>query len=265
MVQDRGVTRVSWVVSPMLRRSRSAAVLVAALAWLLVACTGDGETTTGRRPGRPPGPRPVVYVAVGASETAGVGADHPGQGWPEVLRRAHLPEGTAYTNLGIPGATVAQALDQELPRALSIRPSLVTVWLNANDLIAGVAPATYESQLGQLVRALRRGGATKVLVANTPPLEFLPAYVDCRRPQPARRCPFGPLPPPPALVSAAVANYNAAIKRVADAEGAVLVDLHAAALRQRAMGAFDPLVSTDGFHPSTLGHSAVADTFAEAL
>ena len=259
----KGMTSARSVVGPLPRRSHRAAALGAALVWLLVACSGNGEAP-GRRSGLP-GPPPVVYVAVGASETAGVGADLPEQGWPEVLRRAHLPDGTAYTNLGIPGATVAQAIEQELPRALSLQPTLVTVWLNVNDLVAGVAPPTYESQLGQLVRALRRGGATKVLVANTPPLELLPAYVDCRRPQPARRCPFGPLLPPPALVSSAVGDYNAAIKRVADAEGAVLVDLHAAALRQDAKGALAPMVSRDGFHPSTLGHRAVADTFGEAL
>lgn len=238
-------------------------VVLLIVASLFSACFGGGRQPASEQ--RRPPPPPVVYIAVGASETAGVGADLPEQGWPEVLRRAHLPEGAAYTNLGVPGATVAQALDQELPRALALQPTLVTVWLNANDLIAGVAPATYEAQLGQLVRALRRGGTTRVLVANTPPLELLPAYMDCRRPEPGRRCPLGSLLPPPAVVSAAVGNYNAAIQRVADAEGAVLVDLHGAALRQQAKGRFAPLVSRDGFHPSTLGHRAVADTFAEAL
>lgn len=263
VVHHRGVTPASPVAAPTLLRRRAVLALVAsALAWLLVACWGDGDRPASPRTSGPP---PVVYVAVGASETAGMGADRPEQAWPEVLRREHLPERTAYTNLGIPGATVAQALDQELPRALPLQPTLVTVWLNVNDLLAGVAPATYEAQLGQLVRALRQGGDTKVLVANTPPLELLPAYVDCRRPQPARRCPLGPLLPPPALVAAAVSNYNAVIARVADAEGAVLVDLHAAALARQAKGGFAPLVGTDGFHPSPLGHRAVAETFAQAL
>lgn len=239
-------------------------MVASALAWLLVACSGEGD---GERPAARPasGPPPVIYVAVGASETAGVGADRPEQAWPEVLRREHLPERTAYANVGIPGATVAQALDHELPRALPLQPTLVTVWLNVNDLLAGVAPATYEAQLGQLVRALRRDGDAKVLVANTPPLELLPAYVDCRRPRSAQRCPLGPLLPPPALVSAAVSNYNAAIARVVDAEGAVLVDLHAAALDRQAEGGVAPLVGRDGFHPSTLGHRAVAEAFAQAL
>ena len=207
-----------------------------------------------------------MYVAVGASETVGVGADLPEQAWPEVLRRTHLPAGTAFTNVGIPGATVARALEQELPRALASQPTLVTVWLNVNDLLAGLAPDVYEAQLRRLVNALRRGGATKVLVANTPPLQLLPAYVACRSQPQAGLCrALAPLLPAPEAVAAAVDAYNVAIERVTAAEGAVLVDLHGASLRSNATGRWAPLVSRDGFHPSTLGHRAVADAFADAL
>jgi lysophospholipase L1-like esterase len=69
----------------------------------------------------------------------------------------------------------------------------------------------------------------------------------------------------PEAVASAVGAYNAAIARVASAEGAVVVDLHQAALRSRDEGRFESLVGRDGFHPSTLGHRAVADTFAAAL
>ena len=241
------------------------------LAALLVSCTsgGNGETASSRREGAPsapapsPAPPPTVYVAVGASETVGVGADLPEQAWPEVLRRTRLPEGTSFTNVGISGATVSQALTQELTKALALQPTLVTVWLNVNDLTAGVPAATYEGQLRQLVHALRRDGAAKVLVANTPPVEILPSYLACRA-RPTGLCALAAALPPEA-VAAAVDTYNAAIQRVAVAEGAVLVDLHAASRQAKAAGEFDALVARDGFHPSTLGHRAVADTFGSAL
>ncbi len=236
----------------------------AVLAVLLVACGSE------RRPvppaaDDPPLRRAEVYVAVGASETAGVGADLPEQAWPEVLRRTKLPAGTAFANLGIPGATVSRALAEELPPALAAAPTLVTVWLNVNDLVAGVPPAAYEAQLRRLVHGLRRDGATRVLVANTPALELLPAYLACTdRPQ-LGVCPAGLALPPPGTVAAAVAAYNEAVRRVADAEGAVLVDLHQASVRSHRSGRLPQLVSADGFHPSTLGHQAVADVFAQAL
>jgi len=241
------------------------ASLALLLAALLVGCTSGGSTDSAsdRQQGTPPPTPPPVYVAVGASETVGVGADLPEQAWPEVLRRTRLPEGTAFTNVGISGATVGQALAQELPRALALRPTLVTVWLNVNDLISVVPVDRYETQLRQLVHALRRDGAARVLVANTPPLQILPSYLACRR-NPTGLCALAAAQPPE-VVSAFVDSYNAAITRVTVAEGAVLVDLHGASLRSQRAGEFGALISGDGFHPSTLGHRAVADIFGAAL
>ena len=109
------------------------------------------------------------------------------------------------------------------------------------------------------MHALRRGGRTEVLVGNMPALDQLPAYraclpgsqisdVDC----------VLPLVPSPAQVRRTVAEFNAAIARVVEREGAVAVDLSG---QQDLAG----LTSDDGFHPSTEGHREVARTFAEAL
>lgn len=193
---------------------------------------------------------PIVYVAVGASETVGVGAGDPTLAWPEVFRRRALPPDTVFTSLGVSGSTVAAALQQQAPRAVELRPTLVTVWLNVNDLTRFVPPETYESQLRDLVRRLRRDGGTTVLVANTPALDRLPAI--------AR---FGL---DPALVNGAVEAYNRAIERVVRDEGAVLVDLHAASLVARAEGKEPGYISGDGFHPSAAGHEAAAEVFAAA-
>jgi acyl-CoA thioesterase-1 len=236
---------------------------VAALG-VLVGCSNGPERRDGRQTGEVARQR-TVYVAIGASDSAGVGADRPlDQAWPEVLRRDHLPDDTVLTNLAVPGATVAGAISHQLPQALALRPTLATVWLNANDIVAGVPPATYEDQLRRLVRALRRDGATKVLVANTPPLERLPAYRACRSGAANPFCRQAVLVPP-ALLEGVVKTYNDAIGRVASAEGAVLVDLHAAAMEVLAQGRWPQLVSGDGFHPSTAGHREVAEAFARAL
>ena len=200
---------------------------------------------------------PPVYVAVGASETTGVGSDQPlRDAWPRVLHRIALPAGSVFVNMGIPGATVAQALAEEVPETLAARPNLVTIWLNVNDMARGVRPAEYERQLETLVRTMRNNGATRVLVANTPPLDNLPAYQAGRL--------LGALPGPE-QVRELVAAYNQAIARVVERHGALLVDLHAVGMAARAAGTEARMVSEDGFHPSTAGHAAVADAFAEVL
>ena len=206
----------------------------------------------------------VIYAAIGGSETVGVGAADPiRDAWPQVLFRTALPESGVFYNFGFPGATVADALSRELPEALTAEPTLTTVWLNVNDLLAGTSPAAYEQGLDEVVHALRRGGQATVLVANTPYLDHLPAYVDCRagNAPPGITCPALALPPPSQL-NADVDAYNAAVERVVQREGAVLVDLHA---QGEVADLHSDWVSSDGFHPSTAGYGAVAARFESAL
>ncbi|TMD86438.1 MAG: SGNH/GDSL hydrolase family protein, partial [Chloroflexi bacterium] len=87
-------------------------------------------------------PVPVVYAAIGASETYGIGAtDRYRQAWPQVFFNDVLPRSAVLYNFGIPGATTAQALQDEVPAAIAAHPTVVTVWLNVNDLIRGVSAA----------------------------------------------------------------------------------------------------------------------------
>jgi lysophospholipase L1-like esterase len=243
---------------------RVAAVLLLS-ALLAAGCAGAKPKATGP-PRTAPVPK-VVYVAVGASETVGIGSEDPlNDAWPQVLFRRYLPLGTVLENFGIPGATTADALGREVPDAVGQSPALATVWLNVNDITRAVPVATYEQQLGEVVHGLRRGGATKVLVANTPPLDHLPGFLACLpNPPPGVRCVAAAPLTSAAAVDATVDAYNAAIARVVRAEGAVLVDLHAAGLAARADGTEDTLVAGDGFHPSTAGHAAVAARFGDAL
>lgn len=199
---------------------------------------------------------------MGASETVGIGADDPGrQAWPTVLHGTSLADWD-YLNVGVSGSTVAQAISEQLPAALAAEPRLVTVWLNVNDLTHQVPPNVYEQLLGSLVHQLRRGGRTKVLVANTPAVEQLPAYRACLPSAPVSG-PACDLPgvPSPRLVRRVVGEYNAAIDRVAKGEGATVVDLNAASGRH----SLTTMTGADGFHPSTQGHRAVAHAFAAAV
>lgn len=207
----------------------------------------------------------VIYAAVGASETYGVGADDRyRQSWPQVFYNEALPASAVLYNFGIPGATTAQALRDEVPAALGVHPSVVTVWLNVNDLIQGVPAPTYAQQLDQLVHALRQNGHGRVLVANTPDIGHLPAYRACLPDAPARgpacQIPSTFVPSPPA-VAAAVDGYNAAIARVAAQEGATLVDLHLSGVL---IDQHPDWFSADGFHPNGQGYAVIAGLFEAA-
>jgi len=243
--------------------TRAGAAAAAVLA-LLAGCSGQAPQAT-----RTPAPAPIVeariYVAIGASETLGVGAQEPAsQAWSTVLYRTALPQPAVFYNLGEVGATVDRALQDELPAALAEHPDLVTVWLNTNDLIHGVSPTAYQADLDRLLSALAGAGVARLLVANTPVLSDLPAYRACADPHAAGpSCAFtaGPVPAP-AELDRLVEAYNSAIAQVVARNHAVLVDLHC----QGGTATQHPAwVSADGFHPTAEGYAQIARAFRAAL
>jgi lysophospholipase L1-like esterase len=67
--------------------------------------------------------------------------------------------------------------------------------------------------------------------------------------------------PAPDQLNAAVDAYNAAIARVAQREGAVVVDLHS---QGEVPDQHPDWVSADGFHPDAAGYAQIAARFASA-
>ncbi len=209
--------------------------LLLALPGLLLAglACGRGQAATA-----PTAPRPLTYVALGASDSAGVGANVPDQeSWPAVLQRK-LPEGSRLVNLGVSGSLLRQALGQQLPVALDSDPDLVTVWLAVNDYTARVPLERYAADLDALLGELRAKTDATVLVGNIPDLGALPSAgrFDLRD----------------------VDRWNAAIDEAARRHGATVVDLRAT---WREVKEHPEYISSDGFHPSTVGYQRLADVF----
>ena len=104
-------------------------------------------------------------------------------------------------------------------------------------------------------------------MANTPPLDTLPAYRACR-PDPPEDGPFcflGSSLPSPSEMRALVDRYNEIIKKSVKRTGATLVDLHSSAREAQRLGTDGSLVSGDGLHPSTEGHRAIAESFSDKV
>jgi lysophospholipase L1-like esterase len=235
---------------------KRAPTLAALLGLLLASCSFGGQQAS--KAARPAAEPPAfVYVAMGASETAGIGTAQPERdSFPQQLL-SRLARGSVLYDLGIPGETTAAALQDELPTALAQRPDLATVFFNVDDLVAGVSPQDFQARLDQIVGSLRAGGHTRVLVANTPPLDRLPAFAACQGALPA--CPIKDVAVPSAAqLDALVAGYNAAIAQVAAARGATLVDLSAAGA---AIASHPEYLAPDGFHPSGPGAVVLAEAF----
>ena len=187
------------------------------------------------------------YVAIGASDTVGVGAADPRTGsWPARIA-ARLPAATDYVNLGVSGSQAAQAAREQAPAAAGLRPQLVTVWLAVNDLNAGVSAVDYAASLRAVVEPLVSKTQARIFIGNVPDLRPVPAYAGVDQ----------------ATLLSKIVAYNAAIETltVAYAGRVTVVDLATGS----AALVSTMTVSGDGFHPSDAGYALIADRFLAAI
>lgn len=213
---------------------------VAPLVWLLVlGLLPPGQATAQQVPVQAVR---VVYVAFGDSLTFGFGADHRAtDNYPALLAR-HLPTGSRVLNLGIPGITVADAIDQELPSALAAHPTLATVWLGYNDITLATPPAAYAVSLARMLAALQKQHA-RIFVANMPNPRLVPITA---------------LNPDDHLTK----KYNVLIASTAAHFNATVIDVYA---NTRAVWGRSGQVSDDDVHLTTKGYAALAHVFFQAL
>lgn len=189
----------------------------------------------------------VRYVAIGASDTVGIGATDPATGsWPARVASL-LPPGSAFVNVGVSGSIAIQAKDAQLPGAIAQKPTVVSIWLAVNDMNATIQPASYKEALGAIVDGLVARTDAKVFVGNVPDVRGVPAYKDVDK---------------NALLQQITAYNDVIAQVVKSSPGRVfLVDLFtgSAALVSTIT------VSGDGFHPSDEGYKLIADRFAAAM
>jgi acyl-CoA thioesterase-1 len=211
-------------------------VVLATLAAGLGACTGAPEP-----------PHRIVYLAIGASDAAGMGAEPLTNGY--VFRIAdeldQRVDQVFLAPLAIPGADTEQ-LDAALELLLQseLEPDLVTVWTGANDVIRGVDADDFEDELEDLFERLRDRTDGVIVAANIPDLTELPRF---------RRDPDDD------VTRERIEEFNDAIEEQAEEHDVLVVDLYAEPVE-------DELVSDeDGFHPNDEGHRRIADEFLKVI
>ena len=226
-----------WLVVAML------ACAVAAVALALAADDGSGRPLPRvRRVGDQ-----LVWAALGASDATGHGTPNPARdNWVARLA-AVLPADVVVRNFGVSGSHLADARRDQLPRALTASPDVVSCWLVVNDLLSGVPLSAYERDLAALLTALRDAGC-RVVLGNVPDLSRVPA--------------LGAVADQATLLRLSAEHWNAAIARLAFAFGAELVDLFA---EGEALAGRPDYFGPDGFHPSPAGHQRLAALFRPVI
>lgn len=206
-------------------------ILLGLIVTLTISACGSGSDFT--------------YVAIGASDATGIGAEPPTEGYTFLIAdRLDEIEDTAFLNLGIPGGETEEFVDVELPAATAANPDLVTIWAGPNDLVDGDTTEEFERNLDDLLSGLREDSDTLIVIGTIPDITILPRFQET---------------PDPDVTAARIAAYNEIILRLAGQYGASIADL-----RQ-----FDPtpnLVNDeDGFHPSNAGHAVIAGIYLDVI
>lgn len=215
---------------------------VVALILLLVACLNVSGCAKAPR-----GDITFFYLALGASDAAGVGALPMTEGYVFLIKAEldkHFP-GVALLNLGVPGARIDLIKEQvRVSTQVGTKANLITLWTGGNDLVHGDDPRRFQSDLRVIPENLRKHKEAVIVVANLPDLTQLPRF---------RR------EPDPDVTPDRVKAFNRAIEQEAKAIDALIVDLFAQPVREELV--FD----VDGFHPNDAGHREIARLFLNAI
>jgi lysophospholipase L1-like esterase len=209
------------------------------------ALTGQSSATTSHQQSV----KQITYVAIGASDTFGIGTYDPyDDNWPTDLAALLGPSPIHLINLGIPGITAHDALSLELPIALDSHPDLLTIWLGVNDIVNKVSTNSYASDLNTLLAGLRANSPhARIAIANIPDLTLLPFFAHTD----------------PQALTRQIQAYNTIIASAAQQHQAILVDLTQQNFNLQAHPEY--INSNDGLHPSDIGYEQLAKVFYQAL
>jgi len=178
-------------------------------------------------------PERTRVLVLGTSQTWGAGAAHAGEGFVEVLERllrAAAPERDwECVNAGVSGQRAARLVELLRERWLALEPDVLIVNLSNNDK----DPVVFEQALQACARLAAEHEIATIFALEANSTECAP----------------GELPLHPVM------------RRVAEANGIPVVDVHRALAAQAGRG----FLWWDNVHPTTFGHRLIAETLLPAV
>ena len=178
----------------------------------------------------------VSIVTLGDSITAGF-AVHRGfpSFWKQMLAEKYPDAVVEMINSGISGDTSMDGLARLDWAVLSYEPDLVTINFGINDCVLGLGLEELEMNLVEMVRRIRAGPGSEVLLLSSQPLET---------------------PPYDRLVP----DYYQAVERVAKEMNVGFVDVYGAWMKRVQAGMpLDSLILPGLDHPNEAGYRIIAE------
>ena len=184
---------------------------------------------------------PIVYVALGDSTGAGVGAREGGYVARLFKRLLERRPGSRLTNLCVSGATTADLLRDQLQRGVALNPGLVTVGIGINDIGHGFTLEQFSKNYEQILSTLKEKTRARIVVTNIPDISSAPRIPNFMRSEYQRQ----------------IARYSQRVGEVAQRYGATIFDIYT--ITHDELASHPEYFSGDGFHPSDAGYELWAE------
>lgn len=111
----------------------------------------------------------IRYAALGDSLTAGVGASKIENSFPYLLSEKIAGKNQVKLfDLGQPGATSADLLQQQIIPLTSFTPDLITLCIGTNDIHQGITADTFKTNYNQILDELLKYKQAKIILINIP-------------------------------------------------------------------------------------------------
>lgn len=136
---------------------------------------------------------------------------------------------------------------EELPLLRDFGPTLVTVLIGANDIVAGSSDGRYRAQM-RLIHGRVRGDAPAAAVYGLPQPDWSLSRAGAS---------FGE----PAVIARRIERFNAIAREEAERAGAPYIDIFPLMREQMLRGMFAP----DGLHPSAEAYTEWAEALRERI
>ena len=150
-------------------------------------------------------------------------------------------------NPAVNGYRTDDLVAEELPIIAEFRPTLVTVLIGANDIVAGSSDERYREQL-RLIHERVRDDASSATVYALPQPDWSLSRAGSS---------FGD----PATIAARIERFNAIAREEVERAGGSYLDIFPLMSDQMRRGMFAP----DGLHPSAEAYAEWADALVERL